>query len=43
MSLCDTCWCYTECQEVNGETLCGVLRIYYSNPKNRKETNNNQL
>lgn len=26
---CLTCWCSKECDEVGGETLCGVLRTYY--------------
>lgn len=26
---CSTCWCQKECDEVNGETLCGVMRMYY--------------
>ena len=26
---CVDCHCYDVCQEVGGETLCGVLRAYY--------------
>ena len=29
LNKCLTCWCSKECDEVGGETLCGVLRTYY--------------
>lgn len=28
---CLECWCTKECDKVGGETLCGLMRMYYIN------------
>ena len=28
-SKCTSCWCSNECEAVGGETLCGLMRLYY--------------
>lgn len=26
---CSNCWCREECDGCHGETMCGLLRLYY--------------
>ena len=36
-NICLTCWCSKQCDEVNGETICLLMRMYYLSHSDKKD------